>query len=225
MKRLKHLAIILDGNRRWAKKRGASTAEGHREGYENVKRIGLAALERGIEHFSVFAFSTENWKRSKEEVSHLMGLLVFALTKEIDFYMKHNVRLVVVGSKKGLSKKVVVAIEDAQKKTSKNTAGQFNLCVNYGGRSEIIEGVNTLLEEKIENVTEKQLSKQLWTDQIPDPDLIVRTSGEKRLSGFLTWSGVYSELKFLDVLWPDFSLSDLDECLEDFQARQRRFGE
>ncbi len=220
---MKHLAIIIDGNRRWAKDNGLPSLEGHRRGYDNVKTIGLAALERGVEFFSVFAFSTENWKRSEEEVGYLMGLLLKALTNDLDFFLEHDVRLKVVGRREGLSEKIIKAIDKAESTTVHGAAGQMNLCVNYGGRAEIIDGVKKMIEDG-QDVSEESLSRALWTKDIPDPDMIVRTSGERRLSGFYTWGGVYSELKFVDKMWPEFTMDDLDECLVDFKNRQRRFG-
>ena len=221
--RMKHLAIIIDGNRRWARERGLPTLEGHRKGYENVKTIGLAALERGVEFFTVFAFSTENWKRTEEEVGYLMELLLQALTKDLGFFLEHDARLKVIGRREGLSEKILAAIDVAEGKTAHGTRGQINLCINYGGRAEIIDGVKALLEQGQE-VTEENLGSAIWMHSIPDPDMIVRTSGEQRLSGFLTWSGVYSELKFVEKKWPDFSVEDLEVCLQDYQSRQRRFG-
>ncbi|NQV90457.1 di-trans,poly-cis-decaprenylcistransferase [Candidatus Uhrbacteria bacterium] len=223
---MKHLAIILDGNRRWAKERKLPSLEGHRKGYENVKTIGLAALDRGVEHFSVFAFSTENWKRSQEEVGYLMELLFLALTKELDFFLEHDVRLKVVGRREGLSDKIQCAIDEAETKTALGTRGQINLCINYGGRAEIVDGIKKLIAQgkTVEEIDEELVSGALWTNGIPEPDMIVRTSGEQRLSGFLTWSGVYSELMFVDQHWPAFSVEDLEECLEDFEGRQRRYG-
>lgn len=220
---MKHLAIIIDGNRRWAREKGLPTLEGHRRGYDNVKTIGLAALERGVEFFTVYAFSTENWKRSEEEVGYLMDLLLKALTKDLDFFLKHDVRLKVVGRREGLSEKIIAAIEKAEQTTASGKRGQINLCVNYGGRAEIVDGVKALIDSGAE-VTEENLSQELWSQSIPDADMIVRTSGERRLSGFLTWSGVYSELKFVEKNWPDFSEEDLQACLKDFENRQRRFG-
>lgn len=224
---MKHLAIILDGNRRWARAHNLPTLEGHRRGYENVKTIGLAALERGVEHFSVFAFSTENWKRSQEEVGYLMDLLFIALTKELDFYLEHDVRLNVIGRREGLSDRIIRAIEEVQVKTAGGTRGQFNLCMNYGGRAEIVEGVKKLIAQGVdpEAVDENLVATSLWTSDTPDPDMIVRTGGEQRLSGFLAWSGVYSELKFIDIHWPDFTIKDLDACLLGYEDRQRRFGQ
>ncbi|MEK7619774.1 MAG: polyprenyl diphosphate synthase [Patescibacteria group bacterium] len=224
---MKHLAIILDGNRRWARQQGLPTLEGHRRGYENVKTIGLAALERGVEHFSVFSFSTENWKRSQEEVGYLMELLLRVLTSEVDFFLEHGVRLRVVGRREGLSIPIQEAIDLATDKTAGGTHGQFNLCLNYGGRAEIVDGVKKIVAQGVDpgTIDEDFVGASLWTAGIPDPDMIVRTGGEQRLSGFLAWSGVYSELKFVEKFWPDFSVEDLEECLSDFEGRQRRFGE
>jgi len=223
---LNHLAIILDGNRRWARAQNLPTLEGHRRGYNNVKNIGLAAFERGIRFFTVFAFSTENWKRSEEEVGYLMDLLYLALTEEVDFYMKHNVRLKIIGRREELSEKLINAIEAAEAKTKENTDGQINLCINYGGRPEIVDAVKMIVAEghKPEEITEEFLASKIWMAGIPDPDLIIRTSGEERLSGFLTWSGVYSELLFVEKHWPDFNENDLNAAIEVFDSRQRRFG-
>ena len=223
---VRHLAIILDGNRRWAKANGLPTLEGHRRGYDNVKKIGLAALDRGVGFLTVFVFSTENWNRTKEEVTYLMDLLLWALTEELSFYMKENVRLKIVGGRAGLSPKIIEAIERAEKQTAANTRGQINLCLNYGGRAEIVEAAKRLVADglKPEEVDEAAFAARLWTVGLPDPDLIIRTSGEHRLSGFLTWSGTYSELYFTEKMWPDFDERALDEALAEFEKRERRFG-
>ncbi len=223
---LKHLAVILDGNRRWAKAQGLPTLEGHRRGYANVKEIGVACLDRGISQFTVFAFSTENWSRSKEEVSYLMDLLHLALTVELDYYMQNDVRLKVIGRREGLSEKLLAAVEEAERKTSANTRGQFNLCVNYGGRAEIVDAVKAIVNEGIpaDAITDETIAMHSWMAGISDPDLIIRTSGEQRLSGFLTWSGVYSELLFLDVSWPAFTVKELDMAIAEYESRERRFG-
>lgn len=223
---IKHLAIILDGNRRWAKEQGLPAFEGHRRGYENLKDIGLACLQRGIDQLTVFAFSTENWKRGQEEVGFLMGLLLNALTKELDYYMKHNVRLRIVGSRDGLSEALVKAIDEAETKTSGNARGQINICVNYGGRAELVDAVKRIVASGVpaEGITEELVSANVWMNGIPDPDLILRTSGEQRLSGFLTWSGVYSELMFVDTYWPAFTVEHLDAAIVEFASRERRFG-
>ena len=223
---INHLAIILDGNRRWARSRNLPTFEGHRRGYDRVKEVGDWCLNRGIKYLTVYAFSTENWKRSKEEVGYLMDLLFLALTKEVDFYVKRNIRLKVIGRRRELSDKLVKAIDEAEDRTKDNTAAQINLCINYGGRAEIIEGVQKMIDSGVssDKVTEEVFADQLWTADLPDPELIIRTSGEHRLSGFLTWSGVYSELLFIDKHWPDFAEQDLDHALAWFSNRSRRFG-
>ncbi|HTM68170.1 MAG TPA: polyprenyl diphosphate synthase [Candidatus Binatia bacterium] len=223
---LTHLALILDGNRRWAKANGLPTLEGHRRGYDNLKTIGLAALERGMTHVSAFVFSTENWNRSAEEVSYLMDLLYKAIVDEVGFFMEHDVRLKVVGSRERLSDKLRQAIDAAEVRTAGNGRGQMNLCLNYGGRAEIVEAARALVAEgtRPEAVTEAVLAARMWTAGIPDPDLIVRTSGEHRLSGFLTWSGVYSELLFVDKHWPDFTVQDLEAAIEEYGRRERRYG-
>lgn len=224
---LRHLAIILDGNRRWAEGRGLPTLEGHRQGYDRVKEIAIAALERGIEHFTVYAFSTENWQRSVTEVDYLMELLEHALTADLEFFLKERVRLNVVGNRAGLRPSTLKAVSIAEECTAQLDRGQFNLCVNYGGRAEILAGVQSLLAQGVpaEELTEEVISAALWTSSMPDPDLIIRTSGEHRLSGFLTWAGVYSELLFLDCFWPDFTIADLDSCIAEYTRRQRRFGQ
>ncbi len=226
MNELKHLAIIPDGNRRWAKEQGFSSMKGHTAGYEKVKEISLSAFEKGIEQISVWVFSTENWKRTEKEVTFLMELLHTALSKELDFYLKNNIKLIVVGRRDGLSDKIIKAIENAEEKTKGGTKGQFNLMLNYGGRAEVIDGIKKMVEEDadLSTVDEDSFSKHLWSSQMSEPDMIVRTSGEKRLSGFMSWSGSYAELRFVDEHWPDFSEQDIDDCIEDFKNRQRRFG-
>lgn len=226
MSDLRHLAIIPDGNRRWAREQGFPSLEGHRRGYDNAKTIAIAALELGIEHFSLWAFSTENWKRSQEEVGYLMDLLLKALRQEIEFYQKHSVRLRVFGKKEDLSVELQKAIDEAQAKTSGGTRGQYNLFINYGGRAEIVDCVKGLLarEVKPEQIDEQMITSSLWTAELPEPDLIIRTSGEQRLSGFMSWAGVYSELMFEEIYWPAFTTKDLERCVKAFHERDRRFG-
>jgi undecaprenyl diphosphate synthase len=226
MTTVRHLAIIPDGNRRWAKANGLPTLEGHRRGYDKIKEIGLRCLERGIPMLTVFAFSTENWKRSEEEVSYLMGLLRHALEKDVEFYLKEGIRLRVLGRREGLSAELRQAIDAAEAKTAGGGRGQINICLNYGGRAEIVEAVKRLLAEgaKAEEISEEFFAQRLWTAGIPDPDLIIRTSGERRLSGFLTWESAYSELLFVEPHWPAFDEATLDAALSDFAERERRFG-
>ena len=223
---VRHLGIILDGNRRWAKARGLPSLEGHRRGYDNLKTIGLAAFDRGLEHLTAFVFSTENWQRAPEEVAYLMDLLHGALTREMGFFREHGVRLKILGRRERLAPPLLRAIDEAQTATAAGQRGQLNLCLNYGGRAEIVDAVKALAASGVrpENVTEELIAANLWSAGIPEPDLIVRTSGERRLSGFLTWSGVYSELLFIDKHWPDFGPADLDEALAEYDRRQRRFG-
>jgi undecaprenyl diphosphate synthase len=226
MQQIKHIAFIMDGNRRWAKKRGLPSLEGHRRGYNKMKEVGQWCIDRGIKHMTVYAFSTENWKRSKKEVDYLMNLLEKALTSEIPEFMKKGIRLRVVGSKKGLSKNIIKAIENAEKETAKNSKGTLNIAINYGGRLEIVEAVQNIIKQKKspKAITEDLISKNIYTAGQPDPDIVVRTSGEHRLSGFLTWQSVYSELFFIKPHWPGFKEKDLDKVIDEYNNRNRRFG-
>ncbi|MEK7168040.1 MAG: polyprenyl diphosphate synthase [Patescibacteria group bacterium] len=226
MEQLQHLAIIMDGNRRWAKGKGLPAFEGHRQGYQKAKQVGDWCLDRGIKILTVFAFSTENWQRSKKEVDTLMKLLEFALTKDLKIYIKKGIKIKVLGKIKDFSQRLQKAIAEAEEKTKNGEKGVLNLCLNYGGRLEIVEAVKKICKEKISpnKITEKTISDHLWTKSEPDPELVIRTSGEMRLSGFLTWQSVYSELYFCKKNWPDFSEKDLDEALGEYWRRRRRFG-
>lgn len=223
---MKHLAIIPDGNRRWARTHGLPTLEGHRRGYDKFKEVGEWCLTRGIEYISFWGFSTENWKRTEEEVSYLMDLILRAVTSDGDFYKKNNIRLRVIGRRDELPKAVVEAAAELERATANNTRGTVNLCVNYGGHAEILDAVKRLIADgrKPEEITDELFSQTVWLAASPPPDLIVRTSGEKRLSGFMSWSGAYSELAFIDKHWPDFEEADLDALIADFEKRNRRFG-
>lgn len=216
----------MDGNRRWAKQKGLPTLAGHKKGYDKMKEVGDWCLDRGIEYMTVFAFSTENWKRSKKEVDYLMKLLLTGLTKELPVFMKKGIKLKVIGSRQGLSAALNQAIDQAEEKTAKNPKGTLNIAINYGGRLEIVEAVKKIIRQKKSpaEITEDLISKSVWTTGQPDPDIIVRTSGEQRLSGFLTWQSVYSELFFVSHHWPAFSQKDLDGILDEYHNRQRRFG-
>ena len=225
-----HIAIIMDGNRRWAKKRNLPVKLGHKEGAETLKKIVRYANKIGIEYITVYAFSTENWKRSKDEVDALMNLLTNYLedfSKEAD---TENIVIRVLGNLKPLSKELQQSIEKTIKRTENNTGTIFNIALNYGGRDEIINAVKNISEDvkkekiKIDEISEELFSNYLYTKNIPDPDLLIRTSGELRLSGFLTWQSVYSEFLFFDKLWPDFTEKDLDYSIEVFKKRNRKFG-
>lgn len=223
---VRHLAIIMDGNRRWAKRRGLPTLSGHRRGYDVVMKMGDWCLDRGIEILTVYAFSTENWNRSKKEVGYLMKLLSMALSKEVDGLHRKNIRISVIGRIHELPKRLQQHITSAMELTKNNTRGTLQLAINYGGRAEIVDAMKKIYRTAKTSaaITEKSVSEAMYTALQPDPDMIIRTSGEQRLSGFLAWQGVYSELLFVKKNWPDFSEKDLDEALLEFKNRQRRFG-
>ena len=221
-----HLGLILDGNRRWAKDQGKPTYEGHKAGYENLKVIGKAAIKRGVSYVSAYVFSTENWKRTAEEVDYLMKLLLWVAKNEVKELDKENIRFRFLGERNRLSKDIIKAIDAAEDRTKNNTAGTLALCLNYGGQQEIVSAVNkALLEEPGKSsVTEDDIEQHLYASDIPPVDLIIRTSGEQRISNFMLWRAAYSELLFVDKHWPAFTEADLDEALEEFAYRQRRFG-
>ncbi len=223
---IKHLAIIMDGNRRWAKERGLLSVQGHREGYETLKRIGTACLDRGIEILTVFAFSTENWKRTQEEVGYLMDLLEEALRNELSYFKTKETRIRVIGRRDGLRPSVLSAIEDAERETAHFTKCTLCLCVNYGGRPELVDAVKALVAEgkTADQIDEAAIQSKMYWPDMPDPDLIIRTSGEERLSGFLLWQSAYSEFYWTKKHWPDFDEQELDSALEAYAARQRRYG-
>lgn len=223
---LGHLAIIMDGNRRWAKERGLPLLEGHRAGHERLKEVAELCLDRGIKILTVFAFSTENWKRTEEEIGYLMDLLEFALEKELHVFQERQIRLKVIGRRAGLRASVLRAIENAEAATANNTRGTMCLCVNYGGHVEIVDACRSIVKQGIaaNDITEETISTHLYWPNMPEPDLVIRTSGEERLSGFLTWESVYSEIYWCQKDWPDFDAVELDKALEEFSRRQRRFG-
>lgn len=223
---LNHLALIMDGNRRWAKERGLPTFMGHRAGYDRLLEIGEACLDRGISNLTVFAFSTENWKRSAEEVEFLMNLFDQALEKDFKRFLDKGARIRVLGRREGLRESTRRAIESMERDSSANSAATFGLCLNYGGRAEIVDACRRAIADglKPEDVTEAEINKRLYWPDMPEPDLVVRTSGEERLSGFLAWESVYSELYFCEKHWPDFDVAELDKALTIFQERERRRG-
>lgn len=223
---LNHIAFILDGHRRWARAQGKKEIEGHRAGYDNLKKIVEACFERGISTVSAYIFSTENWNRSNEEVGYLMALLERALTRDINQLHDKNIRLRFIGSEESVSPKLIKIMRQAEAKTANNSAGTLCACFNYGGRDEIIAAARKLVSAgtKPADITEDALKSQMYTRDFADPDLIVRTSGERRLSNFLLWGSAYAELLFLDRLWPDFDEADLDAVIADYDSRSRRFG-
>lgn len=223
---INHLGIIMDGNRRWARRRGLPSLLGHQEGYENLVRIVDAAFSRGISTLTVFAFSTENWNRSNEEVNQLLALFSRAFSEQAKRLHEKNIRMRFIGSLHSFPSSLYTAMHEAMQLTIHNTAGQLNVAVNYGGRADLVNAIKALIAARInpDSVTEEMISSYLSTHGLPDPDLIIRTSGEQRLSGFLTWETVYSELYFTEKYWPEFSSDDLDHALAVYESRQRRFG-
>jgi undecaprenyl diphosphate synthase len=222
----KHVGYIVDGNRRWAKGHGIPDYEGHLAGYNALKEVGLATLEAGVECMSAYVFSTENWKRSADEVSKLMGLTLRVLTADIPEFNKHNVRLRVLGSRTGVDKKVLSAIDKAEEATSTNTGGVFAICFNYGGQLEIVDAVKKIVQSGVapNEVSEEMIAGALYVPEIPPMDLVVRTSGEQRLSNFMLWRAAYSEFIFLKKLWPDMTKQDVESIMKEYARRQRRFG-
>ena len=229
----RHIGIIMDGNGRWAKQRGLERSEGHRAGANTFRRICDYAAEIGIECLTFYAFSTENWKRPAREVAAIMDLfrdyLKEAQEREAENARK-GFRIRYIGTREGLAPDIVAMIELIERQSAAQTATVVNLAVNYGGRDEIVHAVRALAAQvaagtlQPAEITEQQISDQLYTAGLPDPDLIIRPSGELRLSNFLTWQSAYSELWFSDILWPDFTPDDLDRAIFDYNERNRRFG-
>ena len=225
-----HIAIIMDGNRRWAKKRNLPVSLGHKAGAETLEKIVRYANKIGIKYITVYAFSTENWKRTEEEVSALMNLF----QSYLDDYSKRadseNIKVKIIGSKKGLSEKMKKSIEKCMERTKQNTGITFNIALNYGGRDEIVNAVKSIAEKieqkeiSINEITEQTISDNLYTKNQPDPDILIRTSGELRLSNFLPWQLVYTEFIFVEKNWPDFNEEDLNNAIKIYQKRNRKFG-
>lgn len=218
-----HIAIIMDGNGRWAEKRGLPRTLGHKEGANALRKIITYAGKIGVGYLTVYAFSTENWKRSKDEVDALMFLFKTYLKNEEKNIMKNNVRFLVSGRKEGVSPSLLKAIKKLEDKSRDNTGLTLNIAFNYGGRAEITDAVNSILKSGIEHIDEENFSKYLYND-IPDPELLVRTSGELRISNFLLWQIAYSEIYITDALWPDFDEKELDKAIQSYNERDRRFG-
>lgn len=221
-----HVGIIPDGNRRWSEERNLSNLEGHEKGYQKLRQSADWFFSRGVSVVSVYTFSTENWNRAKDEVNYLMKLLRGAMDEETERAVEKNYRVLVSGRIDELPGDLPDACVEAMAKTKGGTAGTLNLCLNYGGRAEIVDAVKKMVKNKIEpeQVHEGMIKKYLYNGSLPDPDLIIRTSGEKRLSGFQLWESVYSELIFLNKFWPDFELADVEMVLEEYANRKRRFG-
>jgi undecaprenyl diphosphate synthase len=226
----KHVAIIMDGNGRWAKARGMPRTAGHRKGVEAVRRTVEAARELGIPYLTMFGFSSENWRRPEGEVFDLMQLLRFYLRSEIAELHKNGVRLRVIGDRSKLSGDIVTMIGKAEELTRGNTNLNLIIALSYGSRQEITDATRQMVLDALEgrlrpeDITEESFSARLLTRDIPDPDLLVRTSGEQRISNFLLWQSAYTELVFVDTLWPDFTKRDLEDAIREFNQRDRRYG-
>ncbi len=223
-----HLAIILDGNGRWAKKKGLPRNAGHVQGAHVLEDMCEIVWNKGIKFFTVYAFSTENWNRPADEVSALMKLLRDYMKNSVKRAMKNNMRVRVIGDKTGLDEDLRESIANLEETTKDNTGLTFQIALNYGGRDEIVRAVKKLSSEKtpeeLKGITEADISGALDTAGIPDPDLLIRTCGEERISNFLLWQLAYSEFYFTDLPWPDFNESELDKALENYSSRTRRFG-
>jgi undecaprenyl diphosphate synthase len=221
-----HLGLILDGNRRWAREHGLPIAEGHRRGYLNLKYVTKAAVNHGVKYISAFVFSTENWNREKAEVKHLMKLLLWVMKHEIDELNRENIRVRVIGSKLKLGKALVKAIHEAEEKTKNNHRATLLLCLDYGGQQEIVEAVKRVAAAGIkpDNITPELIAEHLYAPDVPPLDLLIRTSGEQRISNFMLWESAYSELLFDKAYWPDFKEKNLQAALDSYSSRQRRFG-
>ncbi|MDR0723704.1 MAG: isoprenyl transferase [Endomicrobium sp.] len=218
------MAIIMDGNGRWAKKKSLPRAFGHKQGVKTVKKIVKAANSLGVKVLTLYAFSTENWKRPESEIRALMVLLKYFLSKEIDELDRENVNIKILGDLSKFSEDIKIEVEKACKLTSDNTGLKLNIALNYGARQEILQAYEKMLKQGIKKPTEEVLSSFLYTAGLPDPDLLIRTSGEFRVSNFLLWQIAYSEIYIVDKLWPDFTAQDFEIAIKNFQNRQRRFG-
>ena len=226
----KHIAIIMDGNRRWARERNLNVSDGHKQGAEALENIARYCNKIGIKHLTVYAFSTENWKRAKEEVGALMNLLRFYLDKFSKQADTENMIIKVLGDITALDKGIQKSIESAIERTKNNTGLTFNIALNYGGRAEIVKAIKDIAKDvkdgllSIDNISEDTVDSKLYAAGQPDPDLLIRTSGEIRTSNFLPWQLVYSEFYFVQKYWPDFNNKDIDEAIRVYQKRNRKFG-
>jgi len=223
---LKHIAIIMDGNRRWAKEKHLPSAMGHQKGVDSLRSTMRLFDRFGIKYLTVYAFSTENWNRKKEEVEFLMGLLAKTLLNELDDMHKENIRIRFLGDLTKLSKNLVDIVKNAENKTKDNTGVNLNIAFNYGSRDEITNALKAIIQEglKSEDITEDTISNHLYTKDIPDPDLLIRTGGEKRISNYLLWQLAYSEIYVTDAYWPEFDENELSKAIVEFEHRNRRFG-
>lgn len=230
LRRPRHVAIIMDGNGRWAQTRGLPRREGHRRGVEAVKRAVRYAGENNIEFLTLFSFSSENWSRPQEEIDDLMNLLRYFIRRDLDDLSKEDIRIKVIGSRERVPADILKMIDETERKTAGNKRLTLVVAFNYGSRNEIVRAATRIGEQiargelRIEDVTPRSFEDFLDTRGIPDPDLIIRTSGEQRISNFLLWQAAYSELLFLPVFWPDFTEQDFEDALREYSGRERRYG-
>lgn len=226
----RHVAIIMDGNGRWAAARSLPRVMGHKAGIEAVRRSLQSAIEAGVPYLTLYGFSSENWKRPNDEVQDLMGLLRLYLQGELAQLHKEQVRLRIIGDRSRFEKDIIALIEKAEQLTAHNTRLNLTVALSYGGRQEMVRAVQLIAEQaragtmEVASISEATVSNELYTKDIPDPDLIIRTSGEKRISNFLLWQSAYAEFVFLDTLWPDFTAEDMNRALDEFNKRERRYG-
>ena len=218
-----HIAIILDGNGRWAKRIGQSRSYGHKVGFDNIKTIAIHANSLGVKVLSLYCFSTENWKRDKDEVSFLMSLPI-TFKKDIDLYIRNNIKVVVSGRKDRIPKNTLSALDELVTRTSSSTGLVLNICFDYGALSDIKYAINSIIKEGLEEVDENTIYNYLSTKGMPLVDMVIRTGGEKRLSNFLLLESSYAELFFIDKYWPEFSNNDLDNLIIEYMNRDRRYG-
>ncbi len=221
-----HIGFIIDGNRRWAREHGKLVAEGHRQGYLTLKNVCKSAIKHGVRYVSAYVFSTENWQRDRREVQDLMKIFLWVCKHEVKELNREGIRLRVVGSKLKIGHALARAIHNAEEKTKDNTRGTLLLCLDYGGQQEIVEATKRIVNDGIaaDDITPELISQYLYAPDVPPPDLIIRASGEQRLSNFMMWESIYSELSFCKAYWPDFSESDLVDALDNYSSRKRRFG-
>lgn len=221
-----HVGIIMDGNGRWAKKRNLLRTNGHNEGLKRAKEIAKAARDIGVKFVTLYVFSTENWKRTEQEVGFLMNLIHIHLKNEFKFYQENGIRVRLLGDRSGLPESIQNDIDSVEHETNNFDTVTLNLAINYGGRNEIVRSVKKIIESKIksEDISEKLISDNFDIKELPDVDLLIRTGGEKRLSNFLLWHAAYAEFLFTDTLWPDYKENEFYENIREFQSRSRRFG-
>lgn len=222
----KHVGFIVDGNRRWAKKHGLPAYEGHLAGYNAVSEIVFATFDSGVKYISAYAFSTENWKRDEDEVKKIMNLALKVFTSDLPIYMKKNIKIKVLGSREKINKRILKAIDVAEERTANNTDGTLAICFNYGGQLEIVDAIKKIIQTGIsaDEMSVDLISQNLYAPELPPLDLIIRTSGEQRISNFMLWRAAYSEIMFIEKLWPDMRKDDITDAIKIYGKRNRRFG-